>query len=66
MEYYTVKEIAAIWGVSSRMVSLYCKENRIEGALKKGNLWLIPQNAQKPCDLRVNNGRKKAAEVSHE
>ena len=62
MEYYTVKEIAAVWGVSSRMVSLYCKEDRIEGAIKKGNMWLVPQSAQKPCDLRINNGKKKRAE----
>lgn len=67
MEYYTVKEIAVIWGVSARMVSLYCKENRIDGALKKGNMWLVPQNAQKPCDMRINNGkRKRTGGTSHE
>ena len=62
MEYYTVKEIAKIWGVSSRMVSIYCKENRIEGALKKGNMWLVPRDAKKPNDLRKNNGRRKTSE----
>ena len=59
MEYYTVREIADAWGISSRMVSVYCKENRIPGVLKKGNMWLIPNDAKKPADLRANNGRKK-------
>jgi endo-alpha-1,4-polygalactosaminidase (GH114 family) len=58
MEYLTVKEMAIKWNVSSRMVNTYCKEQRVAGAIKKGNLWLIPQNAEKPVDMRKNNGRK--------
>ena len=57
MDYCTVKEIAKKWGISSRMVSIYCKEKRIPGAFKMGNMWLIPQNACKPFDLRANNGK---------
>ena len=34
MEYYTVKEMSELWGVSSRMVTIYCKEGRIKGAEK--------------------------------
>lgn len=63
MEYCTVKEIADSWGVSSRMVSIYCKDNRIAGAFKMGNMWLVPQDAEKPVDMRINNGRKKASGV---
>lgn len=63
MDYCTVKEKADAWGISSRMVSVYCKENRIAGAFKMGNMWLIPQNAEKPIDMRINNGRKKMSEV---
>ena len=67
MEYCTVKEIAKNWGISSRMVSIYCKDNRITGAFKMGNMWLVPQNAEKPLDLRIYNGKKKAEEdTSHE
>jgi len=66
MEYCTAKEIAVNWGVSSRMVSIYCQAKRIDGALKKGNMWLVPQNATKPADLRVNNGRKKQEQISND
>lgn len=52
MEYLTVKEAGEKWGISSRMVTVYCTEKRIPGAIKKGNLWLIPDNAEKPKDLR--------------
>ena len=52
MDYLTVKEAGEKWGISSRMVTVYCNEVRIPGAIKKGNLWLIPENAEKPKDLR--------------
>jgi len=54
MNYFTVKEAGELWGLTSRMVNYYCSAGRIEGAIKKGNLWLIPKDAQKPSD-----GRKK-------
>ena len=59
MDYCTVKEMAGVWGVSSRMVAIYCKEKRICGAVKMGNLWLVPVDAEKPADMRINNGKKK-------
>jgi len=56
MEYMTIKEASKKWGLGIRVVTLYCAEGRIAGAVKKGNLWLIPENAVKPEDRR----RKKA------
>lgn len=58
MEYLTVKEMGKKWKISSRMVTIYCKEGRIDGAIKKGNLWLIPEDADKPEDNRKSNGKK--------
>ena len=52
MEYLTVKEAGEKWGISSRMVNVYCSNERIPGAVKKGNLWLIPYDAEKPTDNR--------------
>ncbi|MCR5368961.1 helix-turn-helix domain-containing protein [Eubacterium sp.] len=52
MEYYTVKEMGEKWGVSSRMVNVYCSTGRIPGAIKKGNLWLVPEDAIKPENQR--------------
>ncbi len=58
MDYLTVKEAGEKWGITSRMVNYYCVAGRIAGALKKGNLWLIPINADKPVDCRTRGGRK--------
>lgn len=52
MEYLTVKEVGEKWRVSSRMVNVYCSKERIPRAIKKGNLWLIPYDADKPVDNR--------------
>ena len=52
MDYITLKEAGHKWGISSRMVSYYCQENKIKGALKKGNLWLIPADAKPPDGMR--------------
>jgi len=54
MEYLTVKEAGEKWGIPGRMVTHYCVAGRISGAVKKGNLWLVPVSAEKPFD-----GRKK-------
>lgn len=48
----TVKEAGEKWGLGTRIVTLYCVEGRIPGALKKGNLWLIPADAARPADKR--------------
>ncbi|MGE5613441.1 MAG: helix-turn-helix transcriptional regulator [Bacillota bacterium] len=52
MNYLTVKEIAEKWGLGTRIVTLYCVEKRIDGVVKRGNLWLIPEHAQRPVDKR--------------
>jgi len=50
MEYITIKEASARWGTGTRIITVYCVEGRIRGAMKKGNLWLIPADAEKPAD----------------
>jgi hypothetical protein len=44
-------------GFGTRILALYCAEGRIDGAVKKGNLWLIPKDAARPEDRR----RKKSS-----
>jgi hypothetical protein len=57
MDYLTVKEAGAKWSITSRMVNYYCAGGRIDGAVKKGNLWLIPSSSRKPIDGRTQGGR---------
>lgn len=52
MELLTTTEMAKKWGISRRRVTTYCTNGRIDGAIMKGNTWLIPDNAQKPEDPR--------------
>ena len=52
MDYLTSAECAKKWNVSQRRVAIYCKEGRIEGAVLRGRMWLIPEGAKKPEDPR--------------
>lgn len=54
MEYLTAAEISQKWSVSSRMAAYYCETGRIAGAVKKGKVWLIPADAEKPADRRYS------------
>ena len=52
MNYISVKEAAEKWGINPRRVQLLCNENRILGAQRVGNYWVIPEDAEKPEDAR--------------
>jgi hypothetical protein len=52
MEYISAKEIAEKWNISRRRVQLLCEQNRIVGAFKVSDVWVIPEDAEKPMDGR--------------
>lgn len=52
MEYIKVSKAAEKWGISARRVRILCAEGKIPGVIRKGNLYMIPENAQKPLDGR--------------
>lgn len=52
MEYLTTTEVAVLWEITPRRIAVLCEQNRIHGAIKKGKMWLIPSDAQKPDDAR--------------
>ncbi len=54
MEYIKVSKAAEKWGISTRRVRVLCAEGKIEGVIRKGNLYMIPENATKPMDGRMN------------
>lgn len=58
MNYIKVSEAAEKWGLSSRRVRLLCSQNRIDGVIKNGKLYMIPENAPKPIDARTLKGIK--------
>ena len=52
MEYIKVSKAAEKWGVSTRRIRVLCAEGKIPGVIRKGNLYMIPENASKPIDGR--------------
>ena len=53
LSFISAKEAAEKWNISQRRVSVLCSENRINGAMIVGNMWIIPSNAEKPIDKRI-------------
>ena len=54
MNYIKVSKAAEKWGISTRRVRLLCAQGKIDGVIRKGNLYMIPENATKPLDGRSN------------
>jgi excisionase family DNA binding protein len=48
MNYMTPKEASVLWGISERMVRMYCAEGRIPSAKQEGDTWCIPKGTHKP------------------
>lgn len=45
MEYITSLQAADKWNLSKRQVNALCKSGQIYGAVKKGQRWMIPEDA---------------------
>ena len=57
--YVKAEDIAKIWGITPRQVQYLCKLGRIEGAVKFGTTWAIPEDAKKPTrTVPIKPGRK--------
>ena len=52
MNYVTTIEMSEIWGISARRIALLCEQGCIAGVVKKGKMWLIPEE---PADRRKND-----------
>ncbi|MBP5255680.1 MAG: cell filamentation protein Fic, partial [Clostridia bacterium] len=52
MEYIKISKAAEKWGISARRVRVLCAEGKVPGVIRKGNLYMIPENAPKPLDGR--------------
>ena len=53
LSYISAKEAAEKWNISQRRVAILCAEERINGAMMVGNMWIIPSTAEKPIDKRT-------------
>lgn len=57
MKYLSIKETSEKWGLSVRRIQTLCVNDRIEGATRIGYMWVIPEDAVKPKDMRVKSGK---------
>ena len=48
MKYLSIAQTAERWGISTR---------RVPGAIRIGSVWGIPEDAEKPADARIKNGK---------
>lgn len=58
MRYRSTKETSDYWEISDRRIRVLCGEGRIEGAIKIGRNWSIPDAAVKPIDAREGSGKE--------
>ena len=61
LSFISAKEAAEKWNISQRRVAILCSENRIDGAMMVGNMWIIPGTAEKPVDKRTIRYEKQNA-----
>jgi hypothetical protein len=48
MNYISIKEAAAQWGVTIQMVRLYCQQGMIPQVIQENGEWRIPKGTQNP------------------
>lgn len=46
MDFISVQEAAAKWGISQRRIQKLCEENRIPGLVRFSHMWLIPMDGR--------------------
>ncbi|WP_091236426.1 MerR family transcriptional regulator [Anaerobium acetethylicum] len=58
MGYLSARETAEKWDISRRRVQLLCEQGRIIGAFKLSDVWVIPDDVEKPMDGRKMRSKK--------
>lgn len=64
MDYITIHEASAKWSMSERRLTMLCRDGRINGAVKKANTWLLPEDTARPLDGRTKEAASKVLEQS--
>jgi len=65
MKYISSAQAAGLWGISTRRVVQLASQGRIDGAEFTGYSWLIPENAQKPTDVRKKTAKEASGKKPH-
>lgn len=57
MNYLSVSQTTEKWSISTHRIQVLCGDGRISGAMRVGAFWAIPEDATKPTDARIKNGK---------
>ena len=57
MKYLSTQQMSEKWGICARRVQTLCSQARIDGAVRVGKAWIIPEDAEKPKDERIKSGK---------
>lgn len=58
MKYISVREAANKWGLTIRRIQTLCQNHAIDGAVRWGRDWMIPDDANRPVDRRKKKQEK--------
>lgn len=64
MEYMSAQDAAQKWGITKRRVQILCASNRIDNAVRVGNMWLLPVTAEKPVDGRIREKKTNDVKIT--
>ena len=53
MDLITTKETSELWDISTCRVQVLCDNGKVSGAMRLGNMWVIPKGTPKPIDGRT-------------
>ncbi len=62
MDYLRIEDFAKKWGISARRIQSLCAQGKIDGVVRFGRDWMIPNDAKRPIDGRTKAGRSGQAE----
>ncbi len=57
MEYVTSEELSKLCGICPRQIRKLCAKGSIEGIIKEGTAWKIPEEANRLKDNRIKSGK---------
>ena len=64
MKYISAQEAANKWGLTVRRVQDLCKNHAIDGAVRWGRGWMIPDDANRPTDRRKKQQEEKVVSIA--
>lgn len=66
MNYKNVSFFVSKWALKERRIRALCESGRVDGAMKVGHSWMIPENAKRPVDKRYKEIQTNIEDIKNE